>query len=342
MTPVPPGYRPAPPGASYDFEGRGRLLKLGLRFQGLRDLHAAALRLAQVLAGRPDVKRAALAVRLPRVSDDRLRREWGSVREVLRPALASRLALVSLGPRPWADPDDPELLKALAGLRGPQEPDRPAASAAVTPKFFDVLKVLLEHRLVRKGPLRIGELLGRSGCSYPTAADALRRLEERGELARRPGRRVELVAFPRRTWSEVLALSASLRRPRFYADRTGRPANPLALVRRLASLGTSGVALGGVLAARHWDPGFDLHGLPRLDLTVHGAWEVASLDPALVPAARGEAAAVAVHPLSRKVPLFEPSKKGPLPVADPVETLLDLHELGLDAQAEALLERLGG
>lgn len=335
--------RPAPPGAAFDFEGRGRLVKLGLRFQGLRDLYAAAVRLAQALAGRPDVKTAALAVRLPRVSDERLRREWRSLREVLRPALAARLALVSLGPRPWSEPADPELLRAVAALRLPEAPaERPPSAAAVTPKFFDVLKVLLEHRLVRKGPIRIGELLDRCGCSYPTAADVLRRLEERGELARRPGRRVELTAFPRRTWGEVLALSGSLRRARFYADRTGRPANPLALVRRLAGLGAPGVAVGGVLAARHWDPGFDLHGLPRLDLTVHGGWDVAALDPALAPAGRGEAAVVAVHPLARKEPLFGTSKKGPLPVADPVETLLDLHELGLDAQAEALIERLGG
>ncbi len=339
---LPGGFRPSAPGSPVDYEGKGRWLKLGLRFQGVRDLHAAAVRLAQLLVERPEVRLACLAVRLPRVSDERLRREWKSVRDVLRPALAARLALLSLGPRPWVDPADPELLKVAQALRVAEPPPEPPTSSALTPKFFDVFKVLLEQRLVRKGPLRIGELLARSGCSYPTAADAFRRLEERGELARRPGRRIELVAFPRRTWGEVLALAPSLRRTAAYTDRTGRPANPLALVRRLAALGQAGVAVGGVLAARHWDPAFDLHGLPRLDLTVHGRWSIEALDPALAPAGRGDAVAVAVHPLARKEPLFGTSKKGPLPVADPVEALLDLHELGLLAQAEALIERLGG
>ena len=96
-------------------------------------------------------------------------------------------------------------------------------------------------------------------------------------------------------------------------------------------------------AARHWDPRFDLNGTPRVDVVAHrldAAW-VKAVDPALKPAAADAPRVVlAVHPLRRPQTLFETAARGRLPVADPVETLLDLHEMGLTAQSAELVERL--
>jgi hypothetical protein len=53
-----------------------------------------------------------------------------------------------------------------------------------------------------------------------------------------------------------------------------------------------------------------------------------------------ESAIVVLHLVQRADPLFEPDPKGGLPYADPVETLLDLHELRLANQADQMIERL--
>lgn len=349
----PPGWRPAPAGSAFDFEARQgrRVLKLALRAQGVRDLHAAVVRLAQALVEAPGIRQACLAVGIPRISRERLAAEWTSLRGLFRPAVAERLALLSVGgEKAWTEPADPALAALAASLRegqAPKDPPAPADYAALTPKFFEVFKVLLEHRLRRGGPLAIRELMARSGGSYPTVAEALRRLDASRELARRSNRSVELAEFPRRTWGEVLALSLHLRRPAFFVDGSGRAPDPPALLRRLAARAPASIAVGGVSAARHWDRHFDLHGTPRIDLVLHASDGrvdpafVRSLDAALRPARPGETRVdVAVHPLRRAQPLYEPAARGRLPVADPVETLLDLHELGLAEQAAQLVERL--
>ncbi|PYT06384.1 MAG: hypothetical protein DMF60_09525 [Acidobacteria bacterium] len=326
-------------------------MNLKLRFQGVRDLHAAAVHLAQVLDERPELQQACLAVQIPRISRQRLQKEWKSVKSVLRPNIASRLVLISVGgERPWADPAEPGLEKLAARLhaqvRGPEQ-RIPAARPAITAKFFEIFKILLNRRLRRRGALRIGEIIGQSGSSYPTVAEVVDHLIETRELVRRASRSVELVDFPRQTWSEILALSRSLRKPICFADASGRSPDLLPLLRRIGAKAPSGLAVGGVLAARHWDARFDLHGLPRLHLSIHAPQRVFDTgvieraDPALrIVGSKSDRIVLALHPLLRKETLFEASSRGPLPVVDPVETLLDLHELGLQAQAEELIERL--
>jgi hypothetical protein len=344
-------WRPAAAGSAYDFEARQgrRVLKLALKAQGVRDLQAAVVRLAQLLVEKPELKQACLAVGIPRVSRDRLEREWASLRGLFRPAIAERLALLSVGgEQPWTLPADPALGALAAAIHGKvagKAPELQADYAPITPKFFEVFKVLLDHRLRKGGPVSIRELMARSGCSYPTVAESLKRLEASRELARRSNRSVELPEFPRRTWGEIVALSLSLRRPAHFADGGGKAPDLPALLRRVAAKAPPGLAVGGVSAARHWDPHFDLHGTPRIDLVLHAPdgrvdpARIRALDPALRPA-KAAGAVVAVHPLRRPQPLFEPATRGKLPVADPVETLLDLHELGLAEQAGQLVERL--
>src|SRR5947207_1246165 len=110
--------RPTPAGSPYDYDWKGgRALELKLHIQGVRDLHAATVQLARVLADKPELRQAILAVRIPRISSDRLRQEWASVKSLLRPALASKLALISLGgDQAWADPAEPELQELAAML----------------------------------------------------------------------------------------------------------------------------------------------------------------------------------------------------------------------------------
>jgi len=176
----------------------------------------------------------------------------------------------------------------------------------------------------------------------------MRKLRDNRELTKHPDRRVELTGFPRETWQEILTLAPSLRRSVAYIDASGRSPDPLDLLHRLEKIAPEQVASGGVEAARHWDRRFNLHGVPRLDISVHapaGSYDesfVKRLDPALERARMvSQEPVLVLHPLLRAESLFTSRTSKRLPVADPVETLLDLHELRLVEQVEELVERLG-
>ena len=347
-------FEPAGGGAN-EFRSRDgrRLLGVQLRPQGVRDLHATFLRMAQDVAGDRRVAKAILAAWMPRPTDDRIAREWRATLDLFKPSIAGKMALVIVRPeRTLPLGNDRELLRIGDLLRAHlgriEVPDR-EPQAAFTAGFFEIFKVLLNQWLLKRGPVAIGGIMRRTGSSYPTVADALRRLEKAQELARRSNRSVELSRFPEKTWSGLLALSEVLRRPRYYADSSGRRADPTALVRRLQSMTLKHVAVGGVQAARHWDREFDLNGLPRLDLSAHmapGAGDlgfVERLDPALKRVdSTGKGIVLAVHPLLRAEPGFEKNPRGKVDWADPVETLLDLHELRLVEQAEGMIQHLSG
>jgi hypothetical protein len=178
---------------------------------------------------------------------------------------------------------------------------------------------------------------------------ALEHLQGRGELRRIGRRHIELSGFPRKTFEEAVLLADALplRQTSWFVDVSGRPGDPLALLRRLKRRRPQAVAVGGVVAARRLDPGFDLHGTPRLDVVYwapdgapYDLGFVSSTDPGLRASPSAHNAVLAVHRLSRANPLFDHAEGEPLPFADPVEVLLDLHELHLDSQAETLVGRL--
>jgi hypothetical protein len=213
-------------------------------------------------------------------------------------------------------------------------------------KVYEVFKVLMDHWLRRLGPISISQLMMASGCSYPTVAECIERLEETREVARRSNRSVEVVAFPRRMWGELLMVCDAYPRGMTFVDATGQTPDLRAMLQRIGSLRRKDLALGGVHAARHYDRHFDLHGTPRLDLCMYAPAGITDLglmkqiDPALrVSSKRGEIGVLAIHLVTRPRPAFEPSSKG-LPWASPVETLLDLHELRLGEQANDLIAKL--
>lgn len=143
-------------------------------------------------------------------------------------------------------------------------------------------------------------------------------------------------------FKEVLVLGESLRQPIRFVDATGQQTELQPLLRRLEQKKPSRLALGGVLAARHYDPHFDLHGLPRIDVVMHApidlGW-VRDLDPALRRATQSERSPVlVVHPLHRPEAHFVQTSRKGLPVADAVETLLALYELHLTQRAEDLVK----
>ncbi len=315
-----------------------------LSSQGARDLHAALLQLALTVADTK--KRKSLWIYVPKMTIGRIRAEWNRFRRVIDQKLLGLISIVALtNDGFWASssPGDGDLEKEARQLLTRMA--RPASApqwTTISPKFFEVWKVLLGAWLMKEGPLTALELSRRSAASIPTVAVALRHLRRRGEIPETRNQPIELLGFPRATLREVLALSDSLRRPVHYHDASGRPPDPAGLLRHLTAAAPRGLAIGGVVAARHYDPDFDLNGLPRLDVVAEGSmpsdW-VRKLDPALrVVPPTGPSPVLVVHPV-KSLRAIEP-RKGTLRMAEPVETLLDLYEMRLTDQAEHMIAHL--
>lgn len=307
---------------------------------GLRDVHAAALQVA-MYARTLGAERGIVLLCGSRVSAAGLRDEWPKLLEVFAPDVASRLGLVAiLEDDVVIEPDDPllrDIAEAAASVSGRTAP------ALRGNRSFEVMRVLLSRWLLHRGGIAVGELQRQTGLSHPSVSKAIAALGPAVE--RRRDRSVALRAFPSEAWAQLVALAPKVRQTAAFVDESGRGGDPQRLLDRLRRAPPLGVAVAGVVAARHWHSGLDLEGLPRLDLSVHapaGGMDtafVARLDPALVRAPSGTPPLLVLHAVARAEGLFVPVDAGP-PWADPVEALLDLYELRLIEQADDLVRAL--
>ncbi len=307
---------------------------------GLRDVHAAALQVA-MYASALGAERGIVLLCGSRVSAAGLRDEWQKLLRVLAPDVASRLGLVAILEEDVViEPDEPlsrDIAEAAADAGGRTAPKLRGN------RSFEVMRVLLSRWLLHRGRIAVGELQSQTGLSHPSVSKALAALGPAVE--RRRDRSVALRAFPSEAWAQLVALAPKVRQTAAFVDESGRGGDPQRLLDRVRRTPPPGVAVAGVVAARHWHTGLDLEGLPRLDLSVHapeGGMDtafVAKLDPALVPAPPGTPPLLVLHAVPRAESLFVPLASGP-PWADPVEALLDLYELRLIEQADDLVRAL--
>jgi hypothetical protein len=319
---------------------------------GSRDLYSAVMQLAIFLERSPAIERACLVLNRTRMSLPRLKDEWQSSKKVLKRLTGQRLGLIVIGGNEsWIDPDEPYFRKVACVFQEAGLSDDEAQGEAVQPqpgqKLYEVWKVLLSRWLQKQGSITVGGLAEQVGCSYPTVRKALAKLSLHSGLHTTSNRSVELKSFPHDAWRELLALSRTKRNSFRYRDASGERQTTQGLLRRLEKARPAQVAVGGVLAARHWHPNFDLHGTPRLDLVYHAPNGnidlnfVQKLDPALTRVDDpSESAVLVVHPLYRASPLFIEPAENAIPWADPVETALDLYDLSLATQANRLLTHL--
>lgn len=303
----------------------------------LRGLAARATQLA-LAASLPTVKRAIVAWWSASFSPQEIGSEWERVLSVFSPEIKIKLQLVLVSPaNDVISPVDDLGRQVAVALRH--------AAAAVPDQLtvsrpdlsYEVLKILLLRWLRGDPPIAMGELQAQTGLTHPTVGKRIRELGP--DIERTPNRSVRLRAFPTRAWAELVALSLRVRQTVGFEDRSGRSGDLSALVGRIQRQRPSNVALGGVVGARHWQPEFDLVGIPRVDLELHAPLGnadlrfVSRIDPALMPARPEVAPVLAVHVVIRAASLFEGSERA-LPWADPVEILLDLYQLKLHKQAD--------
>ncbi len=334
------GFLPAA-GPVGQFAGAdGTIIEVKDAQSGVRDLRAAVAELA-LRARDTSAPRAILLIRGARMSAAGLRDEWGRLLTVLAPDIAHRLRLVAvLEEDVVVIPEEPWLRDLADRVT---DGGRPQARSVRVDRSFEVMRVLLSRWLLHRGRIAVGELQRQTGLSHPSVSKGLAALGP--TLDRHRDRSVALRAFPREAWSQLVALAPKVRQTTAFVDESGRGGDPQQLLVRLRRAPPPGVAIAGVVAARHWNPTLDLEGLPRLDLSVHtpdGGMDTAFvtwLDPALVPAPQGTPPLLLLHSVPRAESLFVPDDGG-LPWADPVEALLDLYELRLIEQADDLVRAL--
>ncbi len=204
----------------------------------------------------------------PRMTEERIGEEWRLMGRVLRPEVVRRLSLhvVRADGRGRSFGDVPDSMVAdLCRAGGRREPGAGAVRLPAPDYSFTILKLFVYAWLTHREPVTARWLGDIAGCSYPTVASATRRLGR--AISRRQDRRLELREFPRQEWSRALTLAEDARSTMRFADRAGQPRTPSSLAERLQRLRPAGVAIGGVLGARYYDPELDLMGLPRLPPT---------------------------------------------------------------------------
>jgi hypothetical protein len=330
--------------AEVDAQVGNALIEVKFGVDSLRTIRTSLIQVAYPLSENPTLQGYVVLADSP-ISIERLREEWKRLSSILQHEVLDHLTLCLQGegrilgiPR---DPDD-ETQRMLARV---VEVERGKMSTTRTDYSFVIVKLLLQRWITLGEPVTSEWLARTAGCAYPAVARALRPL---GSLLERgTDRRVILRWFPKEEFARLLAISDRARSTVRFADESGQPRSAESLIRRLEKLKLPGIAIGGVLGAKHYDPKLDLVGTPRLDLSLHcpGGQRmnlefIEKLDPALKRVADPLAPAnLVVHAVRQADAQFAP-RDGGLAWADQMECLFDLHEARLEMQASQFLEAL--
>lgn len=280
----------------------------------------------------------------PILTDDRLSQEWNALTQIIKDPVFKQihLARIRTGQTSFISQEDRSLHSIIdAAIKHSAEPTPVASKGDAS---FNLQKVLIHHYLTDNSPITIKRLSSIAGCSYPTTAKLLKSM---GSLVNRhSNRRISLPYFPSDLFSHMRAMSSQTRNTLRFSTPNGMKASPEEYLERLLSIKPDNIAIGGTMAARHYDPDIDLVGNPRLDISIHhlqGPLDLSfikKIDPVLTENSDPlQPAPLAIHLVRHHDSLFRTREQG-LFWADPVETLLDLYEQKLDLQAASLLEVL--
>ena len=332
------GYQP-------DWVADNILVEVKTNLRAVFAVREDILRLSYAIAGQPGL-RAFLLLIEPHITESRLNDEWRNVQMTFRSEILKRIKIVIFKNGAFSgitDEPPPELLDDLREickeeLSGKQTPlPRPDFKS-------EILKILVYQWLNRNGPLTLDSLAKTAGCNYRTLANTLEWMGN--AIIRSSSRSVELKYFPEEAWEWLLVNSRKSRLTKRYSDYSGQPRSIESLFKRLDRMQLKNIAVAGIPGARHYYPDIDLIGIPRLDLAVHCPEKylnidfIEKLDPALkLEEDPDKPASIVLHFIRRKDSLFETNPLG-IAWADPVECLLDLHEMRLEPQALEFLNFL--
>ncbi|HEY4079239.1 MAG TPA: hypothetical protein VGM81_00965 [Burkholderiaceae bacterium] len=316
-----------------------------------RDLRDSLLNLAYLLEEPQHHGDVALCLLInSRLSADRLTEELQSFRGILASHLKERIFLTAMS-------DGGAVIGALPGAKSNARPHAllPVLQGVVGSALKQggrkvnrqVVKSTLINRWLRgDGRQTTSSLQRDTGASRPTVQAALsdlRRLKVLDQLPAPLG--ISLHKMPWSAWRALVEEHASRRRTYHYVDGDGLARSAMQLAKRLRSMQQQGraigVALGGVIGARHYDDDLDVTAPSRLDLSIHDkdisfvreldAGLQLSDDPHVNPV-------LVVHQTIDKEEFENPTRNGL--IASPMDCLADLLECGLIGQAEEFSWRL--
>ena len=340
--------RPKLPGAMVDFihENRAYDFKRGVRERSR--LRGMLMDLAGIIDVSP-LARGNLVLIEPELSTETVAEVWAGAARIFRPEVLERLAMIearsgeNLELELKCHPDDlaeNELKKIEKVVKKNRGETGTSVKSAPGNSVHEVLRVILARWLTEVPPtITLAQLGEETGYTYKTVRHALDKLSE--HVVRLGNRGVELKSFPRSAWARLLLDTHPFRETILFRSRGEMPRTPGSLLKRFKKIPgdeVENVGIGGVEGARSYAPDLDLIGLPRLDFTIHcpdsepDLQFVHNLDPALEPTEDPAApCSLAIHLLRRPRSYFQER------AADPVECLLDLQEMRLEAQARQLL-----
>jgi len=313
------------------------------KIKSIRELREGIMELANSLIQKEEYE-AYLVLIDPKITISRMRDEWKKIKRIVRQGIVRRLAIIKYKDGQYniiGDNNNQKIEKILNQIDISEK--EPEGIKIPNPNYYyELFKILIYQKLKKLGPvtsLRLSEI---AGCSYPTIAKAKKRLKS--ILIENSNKKIELKSFPYKEWEKLLVIADQVRATMWFVDKSGKPRKPEYLIRRLQKLNLPNIAIGGVFGAKHYFPDINIIGLPRLNLSICFPTEdvdlgfINRLDPALSKVDSGrEAANLVIHFIRRIEPFFVEDNNG-INIADPVECLMDLHEMRLELQAKEFIK----
>lgn len=309
------------------------------RSSNARDVRDALIGLAYALDHEPASSQALCLLGRSRLTPTRLQEEVKQFRSIVRSDLASRISLASVtaeGRIQGEIPQDCSSLRSYLTKR-----TRLELTSSSDRVGREAVKAHLVHRWINgRGPLSQAQLSRETKASAPTVVAALRELEQRHLLSITPAG-VTLHEPSWEAWKRLVEAYGAKRTTIRYTDPSRQPYPSWEIVKRLHRLQGRGiatsVAVGGVVGATYYDPGFDLTAPPRVDLCVYDGNTdfMQKLDAGLVVTTDLKAKdIVVVHQVQSDFGCT--TDPNGLRIASPMDCLADVLELGLTAQAKEL------
>ena len=330
----------------FDYESANLIgeVKYGLR--AVSPIHTAILELGDALSKNATQQGFLLLVD-SHISRKRIDEEWALIQRIMNPDIAKRINIfLKQGKKihGWPKSPDEEMSAHLISVMK-EESSEAGIRLPRTNYFSVILKILLLNWLghsSRKPEVmtmkRLGEL---AGCSYPTTASSIDRLEHYLQHSSNNG--IQLRRFPNEEWHSMILGANKIRATQRLVDRSGQLRRPKFLQARLERTQLDHIGIGGVSGALAVFPDLNITGSPRLDLCIHAPGKIANiefvkyLDPALEPTSdQSEPAQVVLHFVRSSYSYFEQYLPG-TKRASWVECMMDLHEMRLNKQADEWL-----
>ncbi len=329
-----------------DWEAENIWVEVKTHITAIRIIRDSFMQLIYATSEQEFSGRVILLLIEPNISYNRLYNEWEKAKRAFRlEAFSNIIIYVFQKGKLVSIPNvtDTELTDALLKICKEEGLNKKYSLPKIDYKA-EIYKIIIHRWLIKAGSITSDWLSKAVGCNYRTVANTLQSLGN--TIIRHSDRSVELKYFPKDVWEWLIVNSNRSRLTKHYSDQSGHPRQIESFIKRLSKIKDINIAIAGTLGAKFYHADIDLIGDPRLDITIHCPEKyfntdfIKKIDPALEENQnKNNPASIVLHFIRRKISFFKPNSNG-IAWADPIECILDLHEMHLEPQALELLNYL--